>query len=105
MLPRFGDHAADLAYASSAGTPESFTCDFAHAFMTVPASAAEARWNCCQVEEPLHRDRPALDAAEPMTGLFLIWLVLGFGGKAFPLLYARVALVLPRLRPCPPTHL
>ena len=32
-----------------------------------------------------------LDDTEPHVGLFIVWLVLGFGGRAYPLLYARVA--------------
>ena len=90
VLPRFSDHAADLAAASAAGEVETFILDFMHAFMTIPAADAEARWNCCLVEVPIRRSRPALDSEEPESGLFLVWRVLGFGGKAYPLLYARV---------------
>ena len=64
--------------------------DFKNAFMSVPASPREARFNCCLVESPVRRSRPELDAAEPESGWFLVWAVLGFGGKAYPLLYARV---------------
>ena len=64
--------------------------DYKHAFMTVPAAAEEARYNCCLVEVPVSRTRAALDEDEPESGTFLVWTVLGFGGRAYPLLYARV---------------
>ena len=93
VLPRFVDHAADITHATAEDPSgaDTFVCDYRRAFHTVPASAAEARFNCCLCEQPLRRGRPPLDPAEPATGCFLVWLVLGFGGKAFPLLYARVA--------------
>ena len=95
VLPRFSDHAADIAHATGQGAEgaETFVCDYRRAFHTVPASAAEARFNCCLVERPIERTRAPLDPDEPVIGAFLVWLVLGFGGRAFPLLYARVALV------------
>ena len=91
VLPRAIDHAADVAAASAQGAVETFTCDFLHAFMSVAASPAEGRYNCCHTDEPMRRGRPPLDQAEPRMGLFIVWLVLGFGGRAYPLLYARVA--------------
>ena len=97
VLPRATDHAADMAHASSRTSArngeevESFTTDFAHAFMTVPSVATEGRFNCCIVEEPLTRGRAPLDDTEPLHGSFVLWLVLGFGECAYPLLYARVA--------------
>ena len=48
------------------------------------------RWNSHFVANIL-----PIDDSEPLTGYFLVWLVLGFGGKAFPVLYVRVALVSP----------
>ena len=97
VLPRVSDHATDLAFASAAAGPgkgeqaEAFTCDYAHAFMTVPSAPEEGRFNCCTLEEPMRRARTALDNDEPLIGSFILWLVLGFGGRACPLLYARVA--------------
>ena len=64
--------------------------DYKHAFMTVPAAAEEASYNCCLVEVPVSRKRAALDEDEPESGTFLVWTVLGIGGRAYPLLYARV---------------
>ena len=91
VLPRAVDHALDLASASSKGQPEVFICDFLHAFMTVPAAPSEARFNCCHTDEAMRRGRPPLDDDEPDVGCFIVWCVLGFGGRAYPLLYARVA--------------
>ena len=91
--PRFVDYAADLAYGTPRGDAQSFILDYKEAFMAVPASPEEGRFNCCFVAEdqPLRRRRLPLDPDEPEEGCFLVWLVLGFGGKSFPLLYARVA--------------
>ena len=98
VLPRFVDHAVDLAVASAEAARsgnsafETLVLDYENAFMSVAVAPAEARFNCCLLEEPLTRTRAALDDDEPLTGLFVVWLVLGFGGKSYPLLYARVAL-------------
>ena len=101
VLPRAADHAADLAFATGFAqwgprmgpdtAAETFTTDFAHAFQTVPSSAEEGRYNCCVVEQPIRRTREGLDAKEPLVGCFILWMVLGFGGRAYPLVYARVA--------------
>ena len=97
VLPRAFDHALDMAIASARVSAEggddieTYTTDFAHAFMTVPAAPDESRFNCCVIEEPMVRERAALDPDEPLSGSFIVWLVLGFGGRAYPLLYARVA--------------
>ena len=118
VLPRFVDHARDLAIASvpsTSGTADGaprrvrhpvaggrvgisiLVLDFKHAFMTVPANPGEQRYNCCMVEQPLQRNRPPLDPGEPAGGTFIAWRVLGFGGRPYPLLYARVATQVARL--------
>ena len=104
VLPRFVDHAVDLAKASRSGEWEAFVVDFENAYMSVAASRAEARFNCCISETPIERKRPPIDKLEPAAGTFIMWLVLGFGGKSYPLLYARVALVSRSCAP-PPTVL
>merc|ERR1711884_48380 len=53
VLPRFDEHAADLAQASLNGDAETLVLDFEHVFMTAPAAATEARYNCCLAETPL----------------------------------------------------
>ena len=93
VLPRFVDHAVDVALASGKGECETFIMDYENAFMAVPSDPREDRYNCCLLEvgHPMRRTRPPVHPNEPVEGSFLIWRVLGIGGKAFPLLYARVA--------------
>ena len=59
--------------------------------MTVPSAAEEQRFNCCLLETPISRQRDAIAPGEPTHGSFIVWQVLGFGGRSYPLLYARVA--------------
>ena len=101
VLPRFLDHALDLAEASAATDADgvdTLILDFRRAFMSIPVSRAELRYNCCLSTEPLRRARGPLDATEPEEGTFIVWNVLGFGGRTYPLLYARVPLVTPLSR-------
>ena len=92
VLPRFADHAHDLAtlaaFGSSVGV---FILDFKHAFMTIPLAREEMPYNTSVVPGRITRTRTALDSAEPTSGELLVWRVLGFGGHANPLVYARVA--------------
>ena len=39
----------------------------------------------------ISRQRDAIAPGEPTRGSFIVWQVLGFGGRSYPLLYARVA--------------
>ena len=59
--------------------------------MTVPAREEEQCFNCCLLEHPIGRQREAISPGEPEQGSFIVWRVLGFGGRSYPLLYARVA--------------
>ena len=58
VLPRFIDHAVDVAVASLAtadsGTEafETMVLDFENAFMSVAVADAEAPFNCCLLEDP-----------------------------------------------------
>ena len=90
-FPRALDHAVDLAHVAAAGKVEVLILDFRNAFMSIPISPKEAQYNCCLLEQPLTRRHGPLDAHEPRRGGFVVWRVLGFGGKPYPLLYARVA--------------
>ena len=65
--------------------------DFHNAFMTIPAHKGELHYNCCSLEEAVQLKRAPLEHNEPTTGKFVVWRTLGFGGRSFPLLYARVA--------------
>jgi hypothetical protein len=91
VLPRFVDHALDLARASSSEGSSTLILDFKHTFMTVPAAAGEQRFNCCLLETSISRQRDAIAPGEPTRGSLIVWQVLGFGGRSYPLLYARVA--------------
>ena len=90
VLPRFLDHAQSLAEFSQRGPTSVLILDFSNAFMTIPASSGELAFNCCEVEEPMTLKRPLLDQ-EARQGTFIVWRVLGFGGRSYPLLYSRVA--------------
>ena len=97
VLPRFADHGLDLATLSAFGSSVGvFVLDFKHAFMTIPLATEEMPYNTSVVPEGLCRSREALDESEPREGKFLVWRVLGFGGHANPLVYARVACVAAR---------
>ena len=92
VLPRFLDHAHDLAALSALGSSVGvFVLDFKHAFMTIPLSEAEMAFNASIVPDSISRTRKKLDESEPTSGTILLWRVLGFGGHANPLVYSRIA--------------
>ena len=95
MLPRPVDHARDLGLMGenlrSTEKLAIFIWDFADAFMSIPLHPAERCYNCAQVDTPLVRTREALFAGEVAQGKFMVWQVLGFGGKPNPLIYSRAA--------------
>ena len=91
VLPRFTDHASDIACLSELGEISVMIIDFKHAFMTLPLAEAEQRYHCSFIPEGVRRRRPPLDESEPDRGTFVVWRVLGFGGKPSPLLYSRVS--------------
>ena len=88
VLPRGIDHGRDLAVladeASSDEVVETLILDFKDAFMSIPIRSEERRFNCANTEFDLKRNRDALYADEPSTGRFVVWRVLGFGGKPNP---------------------
>ena len=61
------------------------------AFMSLPLHPEEMRFNCARAEARLERKRDCLYHLEPATGTFIVWRVLGFGGRPNPLLFARAA--------------
>ena len=65
--------------------------DFADAFMSIPLAPSEYAFNCCELARPVRRTRRAAHDHEPQEGKFIIWVVLGFGGKPNPLVFSRVA--------------
>ena len=48
-------------------------------------------FNCCHVRQGLTRTRAEAYEGEPRQGTFVVWQVLGFGGRPNPLMFARVA--------------
>ena len=92
VLPRFQDHARDLAMTSLQGKGVGvFVIDFQNAFMTLPLHPSEQPFNCSVAPHLVHRRRDRLHPTEPDVGSFLVWRVLGFGGHSNPLTYSRVA--------------
>jgi hypothetical protein len=95
VLPRPIDHAIDVGLLSEnvrRGEEVSvFILDFADAFMSIPLHPSEQCYNCTEVEFPLERQRDALLKNEVKKGKFVVWRVLGFGGKPNPLIYSRAA--------------
>ena len=93
VLPRFVDHARDIALLSLGASSEIgvFIIDFKNAFMTLPLADAERPFNTSVAPHTVSRTRPPLYDGEPSKGKFLVWRVLGFGGHSNPLTYSRVA--------------
>ena len=95
MLPRYQDHAKDLALLSRAKgyqeMAQTLVLDFENAFMSLPLRDDERCYNCTVVNDDLQRGREPLTAAEPQVGRCIVWRGLGFGGRPNPLLYSRAA--------------
>merc|ERR1712051_53604 len=65
--------------------------------MTVPLAASERRFMCSQTEHLVSRKRAAVRPDEPAQGQFLVWRVLGFGGRSNPLVYSRIVGLVARM--------
>ena len=91
VLPRGLDHAVDVARASTHSSGRVLVLDFTNAFMNIPLHPHEMRFNCASVPQGIRLSRPPLDDSEPQEGTFIVWHVLGFGGKPNPLVFARAA--------------
>ena len=95
VLPRPVDRAVDLAEMVSRRQPGQSlmvgVIDFENAFMSIPLSDTERRFNCAEIPEGISRTRSPLRWDEPTTGTVILWRVLGFGGRPNPLVFARVA--------------
>eukprot|EP00973_Karenia_brevis_P039778 5489497-Karenia_brevis.AAC.1 len=91
VLPRGIDHAVDIATlaenAESGGSPgerieiATLILDFVDAFMSMALHPKERRFACASLSSP----------PSPHRGKFVVWKVLGFGGKPNPLVYSRAA--------------
>jgi hypothetical protein len=95
VLPRPLDHAKDVALLSEHlrknEVLSTLVLDFKNAFMSVPLELSERRFNCAKVASPLTMTRQKLDPQESSSGCFVVWRVLGFGGRPNPLVYSRAA--------------
>jgi len=113
VLPTAYDHGYDLASLAAARAElgndarlETMVLDFQDAFMSIPLAAPERPYNTCELERPIFRSRSEVYKDEPEQGHIIAWRVLGFGGKANPLVYSRCAGLAARtaqalLRPSP----
>ena len=82
VLPRPADHGGDLAqFAGRPGIVASLVLDYEDAFMMIPLHDLERKFNCAVVEDLFPGEPPQV----------IVWKVLGFGGRANPLVYARIA--------------
>ena len=59
--------------------------------MGIPLAQTERAFNCCSADLPVRRKRAAAYPGEPAEGKYIVWVVLGFGGKPNPLVFARAA--------------
>ena len=95
VLPRGLDHGRDLAVLHSQAKPHetvrTLVLDFKDAFMSIPLHPSEWRFNCANTGFLLKRRRGPLHEDEPVEGRFVVWRVLGFGGKPNPLVFSRAA--------------
>ena len=95
VLPRGIDHGRDLAVlAHELGEDEqieTLVLDFKDAFMSLPIHRLERRFNCAHTTVPIRRGRQELFEGEVLEGCFVVWKVLGFGGRPNPLIFSRAA--------------
>jgi len=96
VLPTVHSHAMDMALLGSdllSGGSEhrmwNMVLDFRDAFMGVPLARSEWGFNCCALDLDVARGRAPLYDNEPASGRFVLWCVLGFGGKPNPLVFSR----------------
>jgi len=63
--------------------------DIQDAFCGIPLHPDEYPFNCCSLSGEVRRTRAPLYEDEPAAGRFVVWTVLGFGGKSNPLVFGR----------------
>ena len=59
--------------------------------MSLAIHPAERRFNCAHTTAAIERTRPPLFEEEANRGKFVVWKVLGFGGRPNPLVFSRAA--------------
>jgi len=95
VLPSLHDHARDLAELGRHWWDDqdqelwTLILDIQDAFMGIPLASPEQPYNCCASDLAVVRSRAAAYDGEPARGHFILWAVLGFGGKPNPLVFAR----------------
>jgi len=95
VLPSVHDHAKDLAVLGQHLLDQSglelwtLILDVQDAFMGIPLAAPEQPYNGCATDLPIARTRDEAYPGEPVFGHYVLWAVLGFGGKPNPLVFAR----------------
>ena len=103
MLPIPLDHTVDMAKTAVTAEGTVMTTliiDYEHAFMTIPLSSGEQTFNCCEVVQDLSMTREYVYANTPTTGKFIVWRVLGLGGRPTPLLFVRAVSLAMRYAQC-----
>jgi len=99
VLPTCFQHGLDLALLAAEraehGKPGAevitMILDLKDAFMGIPLAKSEYPYNACELKRPISRTRGPLFHGEASSGSVVVWSVLGFGGKANPLVFARCA--------------
>ena len=99
VLPTLFQHALDVAalgtLADVTGNLDAglsfMILDLKDAFMSIGLDPPERVFNTCCVDRDIVRRRPRGYPDEPDRRRFLVWTVLGFGGKPNPLVFARAA--------------
>jgi len=93
VLPTAFSHALDMTELAAGLGPNqavnTLVLDVRDAFMGIPLAAEEMAYNACQLDLSVKRGRPAIIPEEAWTGTFVVWGVLGFGGRPNPLVFAR----------------
>ena len=77
MLSQISDESGDVEIAT-------LVLDVKDAFMGVPLHAAERPFNACSADLDIRRGREPHFDGEADVGRFVVWNVLGFGGKPNP---------------------
>jgi len=99
VLPTCFQHGLDLALLAAQRAEEgkpgteviTMILDLKDAFMGIPLDRREYPYNACELKRPISRTRGPLFQGEASSGSVVVWAVLGFGGKANPLVFARCA--------------
>ena len=95
VLPTFVHHAVDLATLSAdSGDDEvidTLVLDFRSAFMSLALAERERPFNCADIGVQIRRRRLPLFDGEVSRGSFVVWRVLGFGGRPNPVVFARAS--------------